>query len=62
MGVLNLPWKGSEKKNFTKIEAHAGMAERMVRNLDIKEDLLEEVKQTLEHKNQSYVDWCALSD
>ena len=62
LGVLNLPWKGFEKKNFTKIEAHAGMAERLVGYLAIEEALQEEIKQTLEHKNQSYGDWCDLSD
>ena len=33
--MLNLPWQGFEKKNFTKIKAHAGMAERLVRDLAI---------------------------
>ena len=62
LGMLNLPWKGFEKKNFTKIEAHAGMAERLVIDLTIEEALQEEIKHTLEHNNQSYGDWCALSD
>ena len=48
-------------KTFTKIEAHAGMAKRLVRDLVIEEDLQEEIKHTLEHNNQSYGDWCALS-
>ena len=61
-GLLNLPWKGFEKKTFTKIEAHAGMFKRMVRDLAIEEALQEEIKHTLKHNNQSYVDWCALSD
>ena len=47
LGILNLPWKGFEKKNFTKMEAHAGMAERLVRDLAIEEALQEEIKQTL---------------
>ena len=45
-----------------KIEAYAGMAERLVRYLAIEEALQDEIKETLEHKNCSYVDWCALSD
>ena len=60
--MLNLPWQGFEKKNFTKTEAHAGMAERLVRDLAIEEVLQEETKDTLEVKNQSYVDWCAQTD
>ena len=51
-----------EKKTFTKIEAHAGMFKRMVRDLAIEEALQEEIKHTLEHNNKSYVEWCALSD
>ena len=47
-------------KTFTKIEAHAGMAERLVGYLAIEEALQEEIKHTLEHNNQSYGDWCAL--
>ena len=60
--MLNLPWKGFDKKTFIKIEAHAGMAERLVIDLAIEEALREEIKNTLEHNNQSYGDWCALSD
>ena len=52
LGVLNLPWKGFEKKTFTKIEAHAGMAERLVRDLLIEKALHEEIKNTLEHNNE----------
>ena len=59
LGVLTLPWQGFEKKNFTKIETHAGMAKRLVRDLEIEEALQEEIKHTLEHNNQSYVEWCA---
>ena len=62
LGVLNPPWKGFEKKNLTKIEAHAGMAERLVRDLAIEQALWEEIKHTLEHRNHSYGDWCDLSD
>ena len=56
LGMLNLPWQVFEKKNSTKIEAHAGMAKRLVRDLAIEEALQEEIKYTLEHNNQSYGD------
>ena len=52
---------GIRLKN-TFIEAYAGMEERLVRYLAIEEALRDEIKDTLEQKNQSYVDWCALSD
>ena len=42
--MLNLPWQGFGKKAFSKIEAHAGMAERLVRDLAIEEALQEEIK------------------
>ena len=61
-GMLNLPWKGFQKKTFPNIEAEAGMAERLVRYLAIEQALQEEIKDTLEHNNQSYGDWCNLSD
>ena len=38
------------------------MAERLVRDLAIEEALHEEIKDTLEHNNQSYVEWCAQTD
>ena len=38
------------------------MEERLVRDLAIEEALQEEIKHTLEHNNQSYGDWCALSE
>ena len=44
LSMLNLPWQGFEKKTFTKIEANAGMAERLVRDLAIEEALQEEKK------------------
>ena len=43
---------GIREKNFTKIEANEGMAERLVRDLAIEEDLQDEIKDALEHKNQ----------
>ena len=51
-----------EKKTFTKVEAHAGMAERLVRDLAIEEALQDEIKDTLEHNNRSYGEWCAQTD
>ena len=54
LGMLNLPWQGFEKKTFKIFDEHAGMAERLVRDLAIEEALQEEIKDTLEHKNQSY--------
>ena len=38
------------------------MAERLVRDFAIEQALQEEIKDTLEHNNKSYGDWCALSD
>ena len=38
------------------------MAERMVRDLATEEALQTEIKETLEHNNQSYVKYCALSE
>ena len=38
------------------------MSEKLVRDLAIEEALQNEIKETLEHNNQSYVNWCALSD
>ena len=60
--VLNPPWQGFEEKTFTKIEVHAGMDKRMVRDLAIEEALQEEIKETLEHNKQSYDEWCAETD
>ena len=59
--MLNLPRQGF-KKTFTKIEAYAGMAGRLVRDLAIEEALQDEIKYTLEQNNLSYFNWCALSD
>ena len=41
LGAFNLPWKVFDKKTFTKVEAHAGMAKRLVRGLAIEEALQE---------------------
>ena len=35
------------------------MAKRLVRDMAVEEALQEEIKDTLEHKNQSYGEWCA---
>ena len=61
-GTLNLPWQGFEKKTFTKIGAYAGMYEPLVRYLEIKEVLQKEIKDTLEHNNQSYGERSAQTD
>ena len=61
LGVFILPCKAFEKK-FIKIEAHAGMSKRLVRDLAIEDALQEIIKHTLENNNQSYGEWCALSD
>ena len=58
--MLNIPWQGFEKKTFSKMEVHADMDERLVRDLVIEEALQEEIKDTLEHNNQSYGEQCAL--
>ena len=52
---MNLPWQVLGEKVFTKIEAYAGMIERLVRDLAIEESLQDEIKDTLEQNNQSYV-------
>ena len=44
--MINLPWQIFEKK-FTKIEAYAGMVERLVRYLEIEEALQDEIKDIL---------------
>ena len=62
LGILNIPWQGFRGETFTKIEAYAGMEKRMVRDLTIEEALQDEIKDTLEHNNQSYVDWCDLAE
>ena len=54
--------KRFEKKTFTKIEAYAGMSEPLVRDWVIEEALQEEIKDTLEHNNQSYGEWSAQTD
>ena len=38
------------------------MAKRMVRGLAIEKALQEEIKDTLEHNNESYDEWCAQTD
>ena len=60
--MLNLPLQGFDRKTLTKIESNAGMVERLVRDLVIEEALQEEMKDTLECRNQSYGEWCAQID
>ena len=43
-------------EKITKIEAYVGMVEQLVRYLAIEEALQYEIKETIEHNNQSYVD------
>ena len=62
MGILNPTWQVFEKNNSTKIEVHADMAEPLVRDLVIEEALRKEIKETLEHNNQSYGEWCDQTD
>ena len=50
------------RKKPSKIEVYAGMAKPMVRDLAIRETLQEELKETLEHNNQSHYEWCAQTD
>ena len=38
------------------------MAEQLVIDLAIDEDLQTEIKETLENNNQSYVNWCSPSE
>ena len=62
LGMLNRPWQVFKKKTLTKIDAYAAMSERLVRYLAIEEALQEEIKDTIEHNNQSYGEWCAKTD
>ena len=49
--MLNLSWQGFGG-GVTIIGAYAGMAERLVRYLEIEVALQDEIKDTLEHNNQ----------
>ena len=60
--MLNPPWKGFKKKTFTKIKVTAGMTKPMVRELAIEEAPHGDIKDTLEHNNQSYDEWCAQTE
>ena len=57
--MLNTPWNGFEKKTFTKIKVTAGMTKPMVRDLAIEEAPHKDIKDTLEHNNQTYDELCA---
>ena len=52
LGGVESTLEGIREKNFTKIEAHSGMAEQLVKDLAIEAALQEEIKHTLEHNNQ----------
>ena len=60
--MLNPTWKGFKKKALTKTKVTAGMTKPMVRDLAIEEALQEEIKNTLEHNNQSYDEWCVQTE
>ena len=62
LGSAESTWVGIQKETFTKIEAYAGIVERLVRYLLIEEALQDEIKVKLEHNNHSCVNWCTLSD
>ena len=62
LGDVESTLAGICEKKITKIEVHAGMAKRLVRDLAIEEAFREEIKDTLEHNNQSYGEWCAQTD
>ena len=62
LGMLNPIWRVFEKKTFTKIKEYASMAKPMVIDLAVEEALQEEIKDALEHNNQSYDEWCAQTD
>ena len=50
------------RKAFKKIEKHAGMTKRLVRDIAIEEGFQIKIKDTLAHNNQFYVKWYALAD
>ena len=60
--MLNVPCQVYNKKTFTKIEAHAGMAKQLVIYLAIEKVLQKKIKEKLEHNNQSYGEWCAQTE
>ena len=62
LGVVNSTLGGIWEKTITKIEAHAGMAERLMKDLAIEDDLKEEIKDTLQHNDQSYGRWSDQTD
>ena len=53
LGSVESTLAGIRGKTFAEIEAHAGMAKRLVRDLEIEEALQDKIKDTLEHNNQS---------
>ena len=62
IGGVESTLAGIWEKTSTKIEVHSGMAERVVRDLAIQKALQEEIKETLEHNNQSHDELCDQTD
>ena len=62
LGMLNPIWRVFEKKSSQKLKNMQVWPKPMVRDLAVGEALQEEIKETLEHNNQSYVEWCAQID
>ena len=59
--MLNIHWQ-ELNTILTRIEAHTGMAERLVRDLLIEEALQIKIKDTIQQNNQSYLKWCNIPD
>ena len=55
---MNLHWQGFEKKSFTIIETYAPVSKPLMRDLTIEEALQKKIKDTIQHNNKSYVEWC----
>ena len=60
LGDAEFPFAGIQEKTFSKVEANAGMAERLVRDLVIEEALQDEIKDALDHTIQHMIDCCIL--
>ena len=57
LGFVKSTLEGIQEKPFTKIKVTAGMTKPMVRDLAIEEAPHEDIKDTLEHNNQSNDEW-----
>ena len=51
-----------KKRPSQKLKHMQACPKPLVRNLTIKEAVREETKETIEHNNQSYGEWCAQTD